>query len=540
MPHKQVLFHSAAREKVLRGASLLADAVRVTLGPKSKSVLIQKGWGAPIVCNDGVTIAKEFDLKDPEENLGAQVLRQAAEKTGDVVGDGTSTSTILAHAILADGVRNVVAGASAIDLKRGLDRAARATIAALHAMAQPVKTKAEKAQVATISAHNDPSIGALVADALEKVGSEGVISVEESKTTETSLDVVEGMKFDRGFLSPYFVTDADRMEAVLEDPLILLCDHKMSALRDLIPLLEQIAKSAQPLLIIADDIEGEALATLIVNRLQGVLKACAVKAPGFGDRRKAMLEDIAILTGAQVISNDLGLKLESTTLQQLGRAARIVADKENTTLIGGKGERSQIDARVQQIRHEIEKTTSQYDKEKLEERLAKLSGGVAVIRVGAPTEAEMKSKKEALDDAISSTKAAVAEGIVPGGGLALLRCVEAVGKEEAACDGDERTGIQILKRALEAPARQIAENSATDGGVVVARMLSGQGNFGFDAARKQYVDLVEAGIVDPAKVVRTALENAVSVASILLLTEATMTEIPEPKRDRLPETDMAM
>jgi len=540
MPHKQVLFHSAAREKVLRGASLLADAVRVTLGPKSKSVLIQKGWGAPIVCNDGVTIAKEFDLKDPEENLGAQVLRQAAEKTGDVVGDGTSTSTILAHAILADGVRNVVAGASAIDLKRGLDRAARATIAALHAMAQPVKTKAEKAQVATISAHNDPSIGALVADALEKVGSEGVISVEESKTTETSLDVVEGMKFDRGFLSPYFVTDADRMEAVLEDPLILLCDHKMSALRDLIPLLEQIAKSAQPLLIIADDIEGEALATLIVNRLQGVLKACAVKAPGFGDRRKAMLEDIAILTGAQVISNDLGLKLESTTLQQLGRAARIVADKENTTLIGGKGERSQIDARVQQIRHEIEKTTSQYDKEKLEERLAKLSGGVAVIRVGAPTEAEMKSKKEALDDAISSTKAAVAEGIVPGGGLALLRCVEAVGKEEAACDGDERTGIQILKRALEAPARQIAENSATDGGVVVARMLSGQGNFGFDAARKQYVDLVEAGIVDPAKVVRTALENAVSVASILLLTEATMTEIPEPKRERLPETDLAM
>ena len=540
MPHKQVLFHSAAREKILRGASLLADAVRVTLGPKSKSVLIQKSWGAPIICDDGVTIAKEFDLKDPEENLGAQVLRQAAEKTGEVVGDGTSTSTILAHAILADGVRNVVAGASAIDLKRGLDRAARATIATLHAMAQPVKTKAEKAQVATISAHNDPSIGALVADALEKVGSEGVISVEESKTTETSLDVVEGMKFDRGFLSPYFVTDADRMEAVLEDPLILLCDHKMSALRDLIPLLEQIAKSAQPLLIIAEDIEGEALATLIVNRLQGVLKGCAVKAPGFGDRRKAMLEDIAILTGAQVISNDLGLKLENTTLQQLGRAARVVADKENTTLIGGKGERIQIDARLQQIRHEIEKTTSQYDKEKLEERLAKLSGGVAVVRVGAPTEAEMKSKKEALDDAISSTKAAVAEGIVPGGGLALLRCVEAVGKEEGACDGDERTGVQILKRALEAPARQIAENSATDGGVVVARMLSGQGNFGFDAARKQYVDLVEAGIVDPAKVVRTALENAVSVASILLLTEATMTEIPEPKRERLSEPDMGM
>ncbi|MGJ4958864.1 chaperonin GroEL [Bradyrhizobium sp. HKCCYLRH2015] len=538
MPHKQVLFHSAAREKILRGASLLADAVRVTLGPKSKSVLIQKSWGTPIVCNDGVTIAKEFDLKDPEENLGAQVLRQAAEKTGDLVGDGTSTSTILAHAILADGVRNVVAGASAIDLKRGLDRAARATIAALHAMARPVRTKAERAQVATISAHNDPSIGALVADALEKVGSDGVISVEESKTIETSLDVVEGMKFDRGFLSPYFVTDADRMEAVLEEPLILLCDHKISALRDIIPLLEQIAKSAQPLLIIAEDIEGEALATLIVNQLRGVLKGCAVKAPGFGERRKAMLQDIAILTGAQVVSDDLGSKLENATLQQLGHVARVVADKENTTLIGSKGERSQIDARTQQLRREIEKTTSEYDKEKLEERLAKLSGGVAVIRVGAPTEAEMKSRKEALDDAISSTKAAVAEGIVPGGGLALLRCVEAVGKEEALCDGDERTGVQILKRALEAPARQIAENSATDGGVVVARMLSGVGNFGFDAARKQYVDLVEAGIVDPAKVVRTALENAVSVAGILLLTEATMTEIAEPKRERLAESEM--
>jgi len=540
MPHKQILFHSAAREKVLRGATLLADAIRVTLGPKSKSVLIQKSWGAPIVCNDGVTIAKEFDLKDPEENLGAQVLRQAAERTGDVVGDGTSTATILAHAILADGVRNVVAGASAIDLKRGLDRAARATIEALHAMAQPVKTKAEKAQVATISAHNDPSIGALVADAIEKVGGEGVISVEESKTTETSLDIVEGMKFDRGFLSPYFVTDADRMEAVLEDPLILLCDHKISALRDLVPLLEQVAKSGRPLLIVAEDIEGELLATLIVNQLRGVLKCCAVKAPGFGDRRRAMLEDIAILTGAQVISDDLGLKLENTTMQQLGRAARVVAENENTTLIGSKGDRARIDGRLQQIRREIEKTSSDYDKEKLEERLAKLSGGVAVIRVGAPTEAEMKSKKEALDDAISSTKAAVAEGIVPGGGLALLKCVDAVSKEEGICEGDERTGVQILKRALETPARQIAENSAADGGVVVARMLSSQGNFGFDASRKQYVDLVEAGIVDPVKVVRTALENAVSVASVLLLTEATMTEIPEPKRERVAEPELAM
>ena len=540
MAHKQILFHSAAREKVLRGATLLADAVRVTLGPKSKSVLIQKSWGAPIVCNDGVTIAKEFDLKDAEENLGAQVLRQAAEKTGDIVGDGTSTSTILAHAILADGVRNVVAGASAIDLKRGLDRAARVAIEALHAMSRPVKTKAEKAQVATLSAHNDPAIGALVADAIEKVGGDGVISVEESKTTETTLEVVEGMKFDRGFISPYFVTDAERMEAVLEDPFVLLCDHKIGALRDLIPLLEQVAKSGRPLLIVAEDIEGEALATLIVNQLRVVLKGCAVKAPGFGDRRKAMLEDIAILTGAQVISEDLGLKLESVTLQQLGRAARVVADKENTTLIGSGGDRTRIDGRIAQIRREIEKTTSDYDREKLEERLAKLSGGVAVVRVGAPTEAEMKAKKEAFDDAISSTKAAIAEGIVPGGGLALLKCIEAVSREEAACEGDERTGVQILKRALESPARQIAENSAVDGGVVVARMMGGHGNFGFDAARKEYVDLVDAGIVDPAKVVRTALENAVSVASVLLLTEATMTEIPETKRERPAEPEMAI
>jgi len=540
MAHKQILFRSAAREKILRGATLLADAVRVTLGPKSKSVLIQKSWGAPIVCNDGVTIAKEFDLKDPEENLGAQVLRQAAERTGDVVGDGTSTSTILAHAILAEGVRNVTAGASAIDLKRGLDRAAKIAIEALRAMSRPVNTKKEKAQVATISAHNDPAVGELVADAMEKVGGEGVISVEESKTTETTLDVVEGMKFDRGFISPYFVTDAERMEAVLEDPFVLLCDHKIGALRDLIPVLEQVAKSGRPLLIVAEDIEGEALATLIVNQLRGVLKGCAVKAPGFGDRRKAMLEDIAILTGGQVISEELGLKLENVTLQQLGHAARVVADKENTTLIGRVGDRSRIEGRLQQIRREIEKTTSDYDREKLEERLAKLSGGVAVIRVGAPSEAEMKSRKEALDDAISSTKAAVAEGIVPGGGLALLRCTEAVAREEAACEGDEKTGVQILKRALEAPARQIAENSAVDGGVVIARMLASQGNFGFDAARKEYVDLVEAGIVDPAKVVRTALENAVSVASVLLLTEATMTEIPEAKRERPTEPEMAM
>ena len=540
MPHKQVLFRSAAREKILRGATQLADAVRVTLGPKSKSVLIQKKWGTPVVCNDGVTIAKEFDLKDAEENLGAQVLRQAAEKTGELVGDGTSTSTIIAHSIFSEGVRNVVAGASAVDLKRGLDRGLKAAVDALRTMARPVKTKKEKAQVATISAHNDSVIGELVANAMERVGGEGVISVEESKTTETVLDVVEGMQFDRGFLSPYFITDAERMEAVLEDPYILLFDRKISALRELIPLLEQVAKSGRPLLVVAEEVEGEALATLIVNQIRGVLKGCAVKAPGFGDRRKAMLQDMAILTGGQLISEDLGIKLENVTIDQLGRSARVVVDKDNTTIIGGVGKRPEIDGRIQQIRHEIDKTTSDYDKEKLQERLAKLSGGVAVVRVGAPTEAEMKSKKEALDDAISATKAAVAEGLVPGGGLALLRCVAAVAREEEKCVGDEKTGAQILKRALEAPARQIAENSAVDGGVVVSRMLGGEGNFGFDAARKEYVDLVEAGIIGPAKVVRIALENAVSVASVLLLTEATMTELPEPAKERMPEPDMAM
>jgi chaperonin GroEL len=540
MAHKRVLFRSAAREKILHGATLLADAVRITLGPKSKSVLIQKAWGAPVVCNDGVNIAKEFSLKDADENLGAQMLRQAAEKTGEVVGDGTSTSTILAHAMLADGVRNVVAGASATDLKRGLDRGTRAAVTALKALSRPVKERKEKAQVATISAHNDPAIGELVAEAMEKVGNEGVITVEESKTTETALDVVEGMQFDRGYISPYFITDAEKMEAVLEDALVLISDRKISALKDLIPLLEQIAKGGRPVLVVAEDVEGEALATLIVNQLRGVLKGCAVKAPGFGDRRKAMLQDIAVLTGGQVISEELGLKLENVEIGQLGRAKRVVADKDNTTIIGGGGERKAIDGRIQQIKREIEKSTSDYDKEKLQERLAKLAGGVAVIRVGAPSESEMKSRKEALDDAISATKAAVAEGIVPGGGLALLRCMDAIGREEEAAEGDERTGLQILKRALAAPARQIAENSAVDGGVVVARMLEGKGNYGFDAARNQYVDLVEAGIIDPTKVVRIALENAVSVASVLLLTEATMTEIPETKKEQTSTADLPM
>jgi chaperonin GroEL len=538
--HKQVLFRSAAREKILRGATQLCDAVRVTLGPKSKSVLIQKNWGSPIVCNDGVTIAKEFDLKDPEENLGAQVLRQAAEKTGDAVGDGTSTSTILAQTIFADGVRNVVAGASAIDLKRGLDRGAKAAIDALRKMSREVGTRKEKAQVATISAHNDPAIGELVADAMEKVGGEGVITAEESKTTETTLEVVEGMQFDRGYISPYFITDAEKMSAELEDPYILIHEKKLAGLQPMLPLLEAIVRFSRPLLIVAEDVEGEALATLVVNKLRGGLKVAAAKAPGFGDRRKAMLEDLAVLTGGQVISEDVGVKLENTTVDMLGTAKRVILTNEDTTVVGGAGRKADIDGRCNQIRRQIEETTSDYDREKLQERLAKLSGGVAVIRVGAPSEAEMKSRKEALDDAISATKAAVAEGIVPGGGLALIRCIDAVAQEEGKCDGDERTGVQVLKRALEAPTRQIAENSAVDGGVVVARMAGGQGNYGFDAARKEYVDLVEAGIVDPTKVIRVGLENAVSVASLLLLTEATMTEIPEAKRERSVEPEMAM
>jgi chaperonin GroEL len=532
---KKVLFRSAAREKVLRGTAELADAVRITLGPKSKSVLIAKKWGAPQVCNDGVTIAKEMELEDPEENLGAQMLRQAAEKTGDAVGDGTSTATILAHAIFAEGVRNVAAGASAIDIKRGLDRGLEVAVSALKSQAKRVESRKEKAQVATISAHNDATIGELVADAMEKVGGDGVITVEESKTTETTLDIVEGLQFDRGYLSPYFITDAQTMEAVLEDAYVLICDRKLGVLKDIIPLLEQVAKAGRPILFVAEDVEGEALATLIVNQIRGVLKNAAVKAPGFGDRRKAMLEDIAALTGGQLISEELGFKLEDVGLTELGRAQRIVVDKDATTIIGGGGSKKAIDGRVQMIKRELEKTTSDYDREKLEERLAKLAGGVAVIRVGAPTESEMKAKKDALDDAISSTKAAVAEGIVAGGGLALLRACPALDALAQSCAGDERTGVQILRRALEAPTRQIAENSAADGGVVVERMLSGTGNVGFDAARKEYVDLIDAGIVDPAKVVRMALENAVSVASVLLLTEATMTEKPEKREERLPQ-----
>ena len=539
MAYKQILFRAAAREKILQGATLLADAVRVTLGPKSKCVLIEKKWGKPIVCNDGVTIAKEIELKDPEANLGARMIREAAERMGDTVGDGTSTATILAHAIYAEGIKNVAAGASAVDLKRGLDRGLKVAVAAIQANSRPVKSRLEKAQIATISAHNDAMLGELVADAIEKVGGEGVVSVEEAKGTETSLEVVEGMQFDRGYLSPYFITDMEKMEVILEDPVILLYEKKISTVKDLIPLLEQLAKVRRNLLIIAEDIDSEALATLVVNKIRGVLACAAVKAPGYGDRRKAIMADIAVLTGGQFIAEELGLKLETIKLEDLGKAQRVEIDKDNTTIIGGAGGKKAIEARCKELKKQMEKSTSDYDKEKLQERLAKLSGGVAVIRVGAPSEAEMKSRKESLEDAIAATKAAIAEGIVPGCGLTLLRAIDAVARDEANCDGDERTGLRILKRALESPTRQIAENSGVDGGVVVGEMQKGQGNYGFDAARNLYVDLVEAGIIDPTKVVRLALENAVSVASVLLLTEATLTEIPEPKesarRPDLPE-----
>jgi chaperonin GroEL len=529
MPYKQILFRSTAREKIMRGAESLADAVRVTLGPKSKCVLIGKKWGSPIVCNDGVTIAKQIELKDPEENLGAQMLRQAAERTGDAVGDGTTTSTVLAYTIYGEGLRNVAAGASAIDLKRGLDVGVHAAVNALQALSRPVVSRKERAQVGTISAHNDSAIGEMVADAMERVGPEGAISVEEAKATETTLNVVEGMQFDRGYISPYFVTDPQKMEVILEDALILLHEKKISTVKDLLPLLEQIVQTHQSFVIIADDIEQDALATLVVNKLRGIISCVAVKAPGFGDRKKAMMQDIAILTGGQFIAEELGQKLENLSLNDLGKAKRIIVNKDTTTIVGGRGDKQAIQGRASEIRKMIEETTSDYDREKFEERLAKLTGGVAVIRAGAPSESEMKSKKEAFDDAISATKAAMAEGIVPGGGLALVRCIDALSKEAEKYIGDQKTGILILKKALEAPARQIAENSALDAGVVIERMRAGSGNLGLDASSGEYVDLVNAGIIDPTKVVRVALENAVSVAGTLLLAEATMTEIEEPK-----------
>jgi len=534
MPHSQLLFRDQARTKILAGATVLADAVRVTLGPRAHCVLVARKWGVPLVCDDGVTVAKEIHLKDPEEDLGAQMLREASVRTSDAVGDGTTTATVLAQAILAEGVRNVVAGASAIDLKRGAERGARAAIEALRGISRPVASSKEKEQVASISAHGDGSIGRLVSEALEKVGGEGIVTVEEAKGTETTLDVVEGMQFDRGYLSPYFVTDAQKMEAVLEDAQILLFEKRIATMKDLLPLLEQVVRDARSLLIVAEDVEGEALATLVVNKIRGTLRCAAVKAPGFGDRRKAMLQDIAILTGGQVLAEELGLKLENATLHDLGSAKKVIVGRDDTTIIEGAGSKDAIEARCAEIRRQVEDTKSDYDREKLEERLAKLAGGVALIRVGAPSEAEMKNKKDAFDDAIASTKAAIAEGIVPGGGLALLRAIDAVAQEERKCEGDEATGVRILRHALESPARQIAINSGADGGVVVDRMRGGSGAFGFDAARGQYVDLIEAGIIDPTKVVRLALENAVSVAGTLLLAEATLTEIEEKSEEPRP------
>jgi chaperonin GroEL len=535
MPHTQILFRDQARARILAGATLLADAVRPTLGPKSRCVLIDKKWGTPLVCDDGVTIAKEVNLKDPEENLGVRMLRQASVRTGDAVGDGTTTSTLLAHTIFAEGLRNVVAGASAIDLKRGLERGLTASVEALRGISKPVSSSKEKAQVATISAHNTPAIGNLVAEALEKVGGEGIVTVEEAKGTETTLEVVEGMQFDRGFLSPYFITDPQKLEAVLVDPLILLHDKRIATMKDLVPLLERVVRNGRSLLIVAEEVEGEALATLVVNKLRGSLNCLAVKAPGFGDRRKAMLQDMAILTGGKVISDEVGLKLENVDLTDLGSAKKVVANQELTTLIDGAGTKEAIDARCAELKHAIEETKSDYDKEKLQERLAKLAGGVAVIRVGAPSESEMRNRKDAFDDAIASTKAAIAEGIVPGGGLALLRLADAVRREEEKAEGDEATGLRILRTALETPARQIALNSGADPGVVVERMRSGSGAYGFDARRGEYVDLVEAGIIDPTKVVRIALENAVSVAGTLLLAEATLTEIEDEKKEAAPD-----
>ena len=533
MPHKRILFRADARERVLRGATTLADAVRVTLGPKSKCVLIGKAWGPPLVCNDGVTIVKEIELEDPEENLGARMLREAAERTGDVVGDGTTTATLLAHAIYADGLRNLAAGASAVDLRRGIDRGLRAAVTSIRAFSKPVLTRREKAQVAALSAHNDTTLGDFVAEAMDRVGSEGVVTVEEAKGTETSIEVVDGMQFDRGLLSPYFITDAERQQAVVENPLVLLHEAKIAILKEFLPFLEMVAAQRRPLVVIAESVEAEALATLVVNRLRGILECVAVKAPGYGDRRREMLEDMAVLTGGRLISADLGVTLDAVKLEDLGTAARVVVDRDTTTIIGGKGAKQAITARCDEIRRRIKETTSDYDREKLEERLAKLAGGVAIIRVGAPTEAELKNRKEALADAISATRAAIAEGIVPGGGLTLVRAIDAVEREEAACDGDERTGVRILRHALEVPARTIAENSAADGGVVVGEIRRGTGAHGFDAARGVFCDLLEAGIVDPTKVVRVALENAVSVAGTLLLTEATLTEIPDAKADTL-------
>ena len=525
MPAKQLKFESEAREAVLRGVAKLSNAVKVTLGPKGRNVVLDKKWGSPTVTKDGVTVAKEIELQDPFENMGAQMVREVASKTSDVAGDGTTTATVLAEAIYREGLKNVTAGANPMSLKRGIDKAVEAVVAELDRMSKKVKSREEIAQVAAISANGDSTVGEIIADAMDKVGKDGTITVEEAKGIETTLEVVEGMQFDKGYLSPYFVTNADSMEAVLEDPYILIYEKKISSVQDVLPLLQNIAKSGRPLLVIAEDVEGEALATLVVNRIRGTLQCCAVKAPGFGDRRKAMMQDIAILTGGRFISEDLGIKLENVQMSDLGRAKRVTVDRDNTTIVEGAGKTSEIQARINQIRRQIEETTSDYDREKLQERLAKLAGGVAVINVGAATETEMKEKKARVEDALHATRAAVEEGIVPGGGVALLRCQSKL--DEVSADGDEQIGVEIVRKALEAPLWYIATNSGAEGSLVVQAVKKGKSSYGFDAAQDQYCDMVKEGIIDPTKVVRIALQNASSIAGLLITTECLVTEIPE-------------
>lgn len=540
MAGKEIKYGMSAREKIMAGVDILADAVKVTLGPKGRNVLIEKSWGSPKTTKDGVTVAKEIDLEDKFENMGAKMVKEVASKTSDVAGDGTTTATILAQSIYREGSKLVAAGANPMALKRGLEKAVEVVVEELKKISKPTKEKKEIAQVGTVSANNDHTIGDIIAEAMEKVGKEGVITVEEAKGMETTLEIVEGMQFDRGYLSPYFVTDPEKMEAHLDDPYILLNEKKISVMKDLIPILEQIAKMGKPLLIIAEDVEGEALATLVVNKLRGTLKVVAAKAPGFGDRRKAMLEDIAILTGGQVISEEMGLKLENVTLNDLGTAKRVSLDKDNTTIVDGGGSRKALEGRVKQIRAQIDETTSDYDREKLQERLAKLIGGVAVINVGAATELEMKEKKDRVEDALNATRAAVEEGIVPGGGVALLRVLKALDKLDLS--GEEKMGANIIRRSLEEPMRQIANNAGFEGSVVVQKVMEGKGNFGFNAEAGKYEDLMEAGIIDPTKVARFALQNAASVAGLLLTTEAMVAEKPEKKKapamPQMPPEDM--
>jgi chaperonin GroEL len=526
---KQLIFDDAARSSILKGVSLLTDAVKATLGPKGRNAILDKKYGAPTITKDGVTVAKEIELKDPWENMGAQLVREVASKTSDVAGDGTTTATVLAHAIYREGIKNVTAGANPMDLKRGIEKAVDVIIAELKKLSKPVQDKKEIAQVGTISANSDPSVGELIAEAMDKVGKDGVITVEEAKSMATTLDVVEGMQFDRGYISPYFITDPERMECVLEDVFILIHEKKISSMKDLLPILEQIAKMGKPLLILAEEVEGEALATLVVNKLRGTIQVCAVKAPGFGERRKAMLEDIAVLTGGTMISEDLGIKLENIKISDLGRAKKINIDKENTTIVEGAGDPAKIQGRVKQIKTQIDETTSDYDREKLQERLAKLVGGVAVINVGAATETEMKERKARVEDALNATRAAVEEGIVPGGGVAFLRCLPAL--KNLKLEGDQQIGVEITKRALEEPIRQIVNNAGLEGSVVVEKVKhSKETNFGFDADKEEYVDMMKTGIIDPTKVTRYALQNASSVAALMLTTAVMVTDIPEEEK----------